>query len=231
MEVLVIRKFFVVLITSILFFGIFVTFAKANRTENRIESITPQRHSIIVVDLMKNNLCGEGINKNSTIITEPELKDEETYYSDTIRVLVTEEIRNRIDEKLLKFEKEIKMLAQVVYNEARGVQGTHHKAAVMWCVLNRVDSENGFDNSIAEVLSFPNAFAWWSNTPVEDQFVVLAEDVLTRWLLEKEGFDNVGRVLPSDYYFFHGANGYNHFRKNYSSKEYWDWSLESPYPD
>ena len=125
MEVLVIRKFFVVLITSILFFGIFVTFAKANRTENRIESITPQRHSIIVVDLMKNNLCGEGINKNSTIITEPELKDEETYYSDTIRVLVTEEIRNRIDEKLLKFEKEIKMLAQVVYNEARGVQGTH----------------------------------------------------------------------------------------------------------
>ena len=231
MEVLVIRKFFVVLITSILFFGIFAIFAKANRTENRIESITPQRHSIIVVDLMKNNLCGEGINKNSTIITKPELQEQETYYSDAIQVLVTDEIRNRIDEKLLNFDKEIKMLAQVVYNEARGVKGTHHKAAVMWCVLNRVDSENGFDNSIAEVLSFPNAFAWWSNTPVEDQFVVLAEDVLTRWLLEKEGFDNVGRVLPSDYYFFHGANGYNHFRKNYSSKEYWDWSLESPYPD
>ena len=180
---------------------------------------------------MKNNLCGEGINKNSTIITEPELQEQETYYSDAIQVLVTDEIRNRIDEKLLNFDKEIKMLAQVVYNEARGVKGTHHKAAVMWCVLNRVDSEKGFDNSIAEVLSFPNAFAWWSNTPVENQFVVLAEDVLTRWLLEKEGFDDVGRVLPSDYYFFHGANGYNHFRKNYSSKEYWDWSLESPYPD
>lgn len=231
MEVLVIRKFFVVLITSILFFGIFTVFAKANRTENRIETITPQRHTIIVVDLMQNNLCGEGITKNSTIITEPELQERETYYSDTIQVLVTDEIRNRIDEKLLNFEEEIKMLAQVVYNEARGIKGTHHKAAPIWCVLNRVDSETEFHNSIKEVITHPKAFAWTSSTKIEKEFVELAKDVMTRWLLEKEGKEEVGRVLPADYYFFHGANGYNHFRKTYTSKEYWDWSLESPYPD
>ena len=216
---------------AVLFFTVFSPVVYANKTRNKIEATTTTKTVSLNIELMRNNLSDGGITKNSMITTAPELKDEETYYSDTIHVLVTEEIRSRIDEKLLNFDREIKMLAQVVYNEARGVKGTHHKAAVMWCVLNRVDSENSFDNSIVEVLSFPNAFAWWSNTPVEDQFVVLAEDVLTRWLLEKEGFDNVGRVLPSDYYFFHGANGYNHFRKNYSSKEYWDWSLESPYPD
>ena len=145
--------------------------------------------------------------------------------------LELDEIRNRIDEKLLNFDEEIKMLAQVVYNEARGVKGTHHKAAVMWCVLNRVDSETEFHNSIKEVVTHPNAFAWYSSTRVQKEFVELAKDVVTRWLLEKEGIEEVGRVLPVDYYFFHGANGYNHFRKTYTSKEYWDWSLESPYPD
>ena len=64
---------------------------------------------------------------------------------------------------------------------------------------------------------------------VEDEVLEVSNDVVIRWLLEKEGFSNVGRVLPNDYLFFAGRNGLNYFRKNYHSKEYWDWSLQSPY--
>lgn len=180
--------------------------------------------------LPKGNLNEQGISKNSMITTTPELEEEKTYYSDTIQVLVTERIRNRIDDKLLDFDEEIKMLAQVVYNEARGIKGTHSKAAVIWCVLNRVDSTR-FDNTISEVIKYPNAFAWSSTTRVEKHFTDLATDVLTRWLLEKEGYTEVGRVLPSDWLFFHGADGVNKFKKENRSTTYWDWSLGTPYTD
>ena len=117
------------------------------------------------------------------ITTRPELQEEKTYYSDTIQVLVTERIRNRIDEKLLDFEKEIKMLAQVVYNEARGINPTMHKAAVVWCVLNRVDSSR-FDDTISEVIKYPKAFAWVSpsfpNLLLVAEFILLVEN--TSWI-------------------------------------------------
>jgi hypothetical protein len=178
----------------------------------------------------KGNLNDKGITKNSMITTTPELQEEKTYYSDTIQVLVTERIRKRIDSKLLDFEKEIKMLAQVVYNEARGIKGTHHKAGPIWCVLNRVDDEH-FSETISEVITYPHAFAWYANTKVEQEFVDLATDVVTRWLLEKEGCTEVGRVLPQDYLFFHGADGVNKFKKTVNAKVYWDWTLGSPYTD
>ena len=58
----------------------------------------------------------------------------------------------------------------------------------------------------------------------------MATDVVTRWLLEKEGFEEVGRVLPNDYLFFGGDGKQNWFRKKFKSNGvFWDWSLESPY--
>ena len=120
------------------------------------------------------------------------------------------------------------MLAKLVYREARGIKPDSHKAAVIWCVLNRVDNGN-YGNSIREVITAKHQFAWVPETPVKEEFYNLGEDVIIRWLLEKEGLDNVGRVLPNDYLFFAGRNGKNYFRKSYRSKEYWDWSLEDPY--
>lgn len=234
MEVLVIKKFLVLLITFLFALTILVVPANA-RTEiknpQEIEKVMSFKPTIGgIKSHPRGNLDEKGISKNSMITTRPELQEEKTYYSDTIHVLVTERIRNRIEVKLLDFEKEIKMLAQVVYNEARGINGTHHKAAPIWCVLNRVDSPQ-FDDTISEVITYPGAFAWTSNTRVEDEFVELVKDVLTRWLLEQEGYEEVGRVLPSEWLYFHGSGGVNKYKKQNNSTVYWDWSLESPYTD
>jgi len=155
---------------------------------------------------------------------EPELE----FFSDTIKVKTTKKIKEKINKQLQEYQIEIQMLAKVVYREARGMKSDAHKAGVIWCVLNRVDSET-FDNSISKVITAKHQFAWVPKTPVKQEFCELAEDVIARWLLEKEGYTDVGRVLPSDYLFFAGRNGLNYFRKEYRSKTYWDWSLKSPY--
>ena len=150
------------------------------------------------------------------------------YYSDKIKIKVSNEIKNKINNQLAELQDEAVMLAKLIYKEARGIKSVPHKAAVVWCVLNRVDSGN-YGSDIKEVITAKHQFAWDPNTKVEDEFLELSNDILIRWLLEKEGFSNVGRVLPNDYLFFAGRNGLNYFRKNYHSKEYWDWSLQSPY--
>ena len=84
-------------------------------------------------------------------------------------------------------------------------------------------------STIEKVITSPNQFAWYPNTPVKKSHLKLAKDVITRWLLEKEGYKNVGRTLPNDYFFFAGDGVHNYFRKNFDSTTYWDWSLKSPY--
>lgn len=149
-------------------------------------------------------------------------------YSDSIKVKVTEEQKNKVSAEVKKLDNEIKMLAKLIYREARGIKSTDQKAAVVWCVLNRVD-DGGYGKTISKVITAKHQFAWVPNTPVKDEFYNLAKDVVTRWLLEKEGLDNVGRVLPKDYLYFAGRDGKNHFRKTYKSRSYWNWSLKSPY--
>lgn len=40
-------------------------------------------------------------------------------------------------------EAEVEMLARLIWGEARGIPSDMHKAAVVWCALNRVDAEGG----------------------------------------------------------------------------------------
>lgn len=123
---------------------------------------------------------------------------------------------------------ELTILAKVVYREARGIEDKAHQAAVIWCILNRVDAGLGGD-TITEVATYPNAFAWVPDTPVEQEFLMLAADVCERWNLEKAGQDDVGRVLPKEYLYFTGDGELNHFTTEWKGTETWDWSLKSPY--
>ena len=68
-------------------------------------------------------------------------KSEETKinYSNTIHVLVTPEQKEKVQQQVKKMDNEIKMLAKVIYREARG-ESKQYQSAVAWCVLNRVDS-------------------------------------------------------------------------------------------
>lgn len=126
---------------------------------------------------------------------------------------------------------DIENLAKLIWVEARGENTTAKKAAVVWCVLNRLDS-GMWGDTIEEIISEPNQFAKYADCPLEEEFLWLAEDVLERWAAEKRGEIDVGRVLPCDYYFFGGSTGTNRFRKVYDKDaEKWDWSLPSPYDE
>lgn len=120
------------------------------------------------------------------------------------------------------------MLAKTVYGEARSSSiPTDQKAAVIWCVLNRVDAGRG---TIEEVITAPKQFEGYSpEHPVTEELHVLAHDVLNRWQFEHEGEAEVGRTLPADYLYFTGDGKANYFTKEWQSGPAWDWSLPSPY--
>lgn len=124
---------------------------------------------------------------------------------------------------------EVEMLAKTIWGEARGIQSTTEKAAVVWCVLNRVDSDD-FPCTVPEVLTQKNQFAGYSaRFPATEEHKAIAADVLTRWHEEKQGAQDAGRVLPIEYTFFTGDGEHNHFRTEYRQGDRWDWSLPSPY--
>lgn len=141
--------------------------------------------------------------------------------------MVPLEIKEKIIEQLNSMTYEIQILSTIAWNEAGAIPSITHQSAVIWCILNRVDNQN-FGNSIIEVATSPNQFAYYGYINGE-KLQWLAIDVLTRWLLEKEGYVEVGRTLPQEYLYFIGDGVRNHFRTTYNSKATWNWSCESPY--
>ena len=128
------------------------------------------------------------------------------------------------------YSNEIMMLARLVYAEGRGVASQTEQACIIWTVLNRVDA---YGKSISKTILAPHQFSYKEDAPFYDDFGrdlrELARDVLQRWTLENMGEADVGRVLPSNYFFFAGKNGHNWFRMGYTDTEYWDYSFTSPY--
>lgn len=121
-----------------------------------------------------------------------------------------------------------KMLARLTWCEARGCSVTE-QAAVMWCVLNRVDDPR-FPDSIHDVILQVNQFYYISGAPVTEELLSLALDVLARWRMEDLLVDS-GRVLPEGYCWFRGDGQHNYFRDAYIGGNTWDWSLPSPYEE
>ena len=124
---------------------------------------------------------------------------------------------------------EVNALARTLYGECRGVKSQMEQAAVAWCVLNRVDSRY-YPNTVMEVITQPRQFHGYDEDyPVLPSLKAIAEDVLTKWHLEKEGEEDVGRVLPKSYIYFVGDGVHNYFTEEFLSKDYWDFSLPNPY--
>lgn len=140
---------------------------------------------------------------------------------------------------------DIAYLARTIAGE--GGTGNMERAAVAWCVLNRVDSSI-YPGTIQAVVTSPNQFHL--SYVIYDNDIRLAADVLERWYREKDGGTNVGRVLPSRYCYFRGfkwadranelgmsrpTKSHNWFftRAEYNKgkyeRNYWDWSLPNPY--
>lgn len=121
-------------------------------------------------------------------------------------------------------------IAKTVWGEAGGCSPTE-QAAVIWCILNRVDCDIPYiPNDIIGVITQPEQFHGYNpEHPVQTDIYDLTVDVLTRWELEKAGEIDVGRVLPKEFLWFHGDGAHNYFRDSFKSNNIWDWSLESPY--
>lgn len=128
-------------------------------------------------------------------------------------------------------EDDLVLLAQTIYAEAHVCKTTRERAAVVWCVLNRLDAGR-YGDSIREVVTAPYQFAWSEDRPVVPAYIELAEDVLRRWAAEKEGREDVGLVLPAGYLFFEGDGRENHFTTTFPVGEAdgeWAWTLPDPY--
>lgn len=126
-------------------------------------------------------------------------------------------------------EAEVIAAAKTVYGESMITGSDKEMAAVMWCILNRVDSPI-YPDSIMEVITAPRQFhGYHEDNPVDEHIESLVRDVLNRWQAEKQGANHVGRVLPAEYLFFWGDGWNNHFTTEYLSDEEWDWSLPNPY--
>lgn len=168
------------------------------------------------------DLKNEIRNKNQQIVT---LED----YASNLPVV----IRYATEEEQKEHDKEIiDMLAKTVWGEARGC-GDTQKAAVVWCILNRVDSDR-FPNDIKSVIeqTNPNQFKGYNESyPVEEEIVNLVEDVLIRYGHEKNGdfVGSSGRVLPKEYLFFRAKDGVNVYRTGNSTTDYWAWAWGTPY--
>lgn len=139
-------------------------------------------------------------------------------------------VDNAVEEPIVMYytENDVTMIAKVLYRECRGVPSITEQACVAWTILNRVD-DGRFGNSISEVITRPNQFAYKSDTPVTDDLYALALDVLTRWNAEQNGMENMGRVLPKEYLYFSGSGGHNYFRTGSSNSTTWKYELTSPY--
>ncbi|MEG1578414.1 MAG: cell wall hydrolase, partial [Oscillospiraceae bacterium] len=121
-------------------------------------------------------------------------------------------------------------LARMLYGEARGCSTTE-QAAVVWCALNRVDSEDPYypDDIVAVVTQERQFHGYDPEHPVLPELLALAEDVLARWSIEGGCVGSVGRVLPEEYLYFTGDGMHNYFWTEYTGGETWGWWLESPY--
>lgn len=195
------------------------------------------------------NLFSNAISNAEEIVQKEEIimydglivkKDVFNYYLDDIYIPLASRQLIGIDEnegapeyEKLYSESDIEIAAKIILKEAEsikdncGVSGDCHRAAVIWCILNRVDAGYG---DFEEVATAPNQFAYYQNTRIVKEFYELAEDVLDRWSQEKAGIKDVGRVLPQDYLWFRGNGKVNIFRNKYKGDyKIWDWSLPDPY--
>lgn len=123
---------------------------------------------------------------------------------------------------------EVLAIARTLYAECRGVASTAERAAVAWCILNRVDDPR-YPDTVLGVVEQPYQFAYSADAPVWQSLKELAMDVLTRYYLEQSGVTDVGRTLPAEYLYFEGDGERNWFTIEWKSDAYWDWSLPDPY--
>lgn len=210
-----------------------MTQAAVSRSKNcSRESGNPSRKiavfifaTVFLVALLSVSITAKGSGENAVY---PEGVSEGRNQSAVVKVSA-----GSIEDSLFYTDKDVEMISKTVYGEALVTDSDTHMSYVVWCILNRVDSEGyGCGESIEHVITFPGQFVGYDeNNPVEPHIEWLVRDVLNRWVGEKQGQVDVCRTLPRDYLWFNGDGKYNHFRNAYdiNEAEYWPGAVVTPY--
>lgn len=197
-----------------------------------IVSIIASTSAVDVKDeaLLNSNESNTSYIDNITEETISQTVSIEEHVSAPVTSAETSDTEEPVEDAWIPDNADAELIAKILYRECRGVKSDAEKAAVVWCILNRVDSLIAyFPDTIQEVAKQPHQFAYIEDTPVESDLYNLAVDVLIRWHNEKSGQTNVGRTLPIEYVYFIGDGQHNHFSIEWKSRVYWNWSLDNPY--
>jgi hypothetical protein len=175
---------------------------------------------MLIVSARVNAVYGTDFEKGEEImVLEPEIKNpaREAHSGEEITLCYT--------------EREAELIAKTLWGECRGVKSKMEQAAVAWCILNRVD-DSRFGDTIEAVITSPYQFSGFrESNPVSTPLLELAKDVLERWLMEKNGVPDVGRVLPKEYVYFFGDMGVNYFQTEWQGKWAWAFDCVNPYEE
>ncbi len=86
------------------------------------------------------------------------------------------------------------------------------RTAPIWCACNRADA---WGLPLDEVMHSDAFHGLLTERSVPEEWYDLARETLARWELEKMGYIDVGRTLPSEYLYFGGNGKYNTYRTEY----------------
>lgn len=86
------------------------------------------------------------------------------------------------------------------------------RTAPIWCACNRADA---WGMTLDEVMHSDAFHGLLTEREVPEQWYDLARETLARWELEKLGYIDVGRTLPSEYLYFGGNGVVNVYRTKY----------------
>ena len=167
-----------------------------------------------------------GATAASLVVKADEPKKVPVFVDKPVPVIVTINEENQLNTYSPDPE-EVELIGRTIWGEAEGVKSKAERAAVAWCILNRVDA---WDKTIEEVVTAPVQFLGYRpEGECPQEHLDLAADVLTRWNAEKKGAEDVGRTLPANYLYFYGDGERNHFSIEWRSGIYWRWTLTDPY--
>lgn len=120
----------------------------------------------------------------------------------------------------------VELAGHAIWGEAGNVRSTARQAAVLWVACNRVDA---WGKTFDKVLVGSQFNGLWEKRPAPEAFDELARDVLARWTLEHEGWQDVGRTIAPEYLYFYGNGRENIFTVGMHRGTPWDWSVIDPY--
>ena len=150
--------------------------------------------------------------------------------ADVFMMSLTDTMKEELVRSVIS-ERDEELLAKMLWGEDRE-NPMYMRAAIIWCVYNRMEAGN---TPISEMINHDIFPGYFEEAPVKQWAIDIIRDVTIRYVLELNGFKDVGRVLPKEYLWYEQLPGHRHHTFKTTLKiadpncVIWDWSLPSPY--